>query len=82
MPPQEAFEKLKQAMTSALILALPNFSKPFSLKTDICDASIRVVLSQEGKVIAFPNKALGSRNAGLPELMVILIIAHKWRHYL
>lgn len=30
----QAFEKLKQAMTSVLVLVLPGFSQPFIVETD------------------------------------------------
>ena len=33
---QEAFEALKQAMMSTLVLVLPDFSQPFCIETDAC----------------------------------------------
>ena len=51
-PQAEAtFLTLKQAMTQALTLALPNFSKQFTVKIDACDKGIGVVLMQEGRPI-------------------------------
>ena len=44
---QDAFNKIKGLLISAPVLAVPNFSKPFILTTDISDVGIRVVLMQE-----------------------------------
>lgn len=41
-----AFEKLKTAMTSLAVLALPNFSLPFEVTTDASNVAIGAVLSQ------------------------------------
>ena len=40
------FNALKQKLTSAPILALPNWSKPFLLDTDVSETAIGAVLSQ------------------------------------
>lgn len=40
-----AFHNLKLAITSALILALPDFSQPFVLETDASSVGICAVLS-------------------------------------
>lgn len=60
-----AFEKLKQAMTQAPVLAMPNFSLPFILEIDACDTRIGAVIVQEGRPLAFISKALGPKNQGL-----------------
>ena len=43
---QLAFEQLKQAFSTALVLALPGFSLPFTVKTDASGIGMGVVVSQ------------------------------------
>lgn len=43
---QESFDKLKNALISAPILALPDFSKPFVLTTDASTTGIAYILGQ------------------------------------
>ena len=44
---QESFDKLKEALTSAPILAYPNYSKKFLLETDASLKGLGTVLTQE-----------------------------------
>ena len=59
----EAFRALQRALTTALVLALPDFTNPFIVE---CDASgsgiafIDAVLHQDCKAIAFFSRALPS----------------------
>jgi hypothetical protein len=74
---------LKTALTSAPVLALPNFSQPFEIKTDASDKGIGAVLHQTGHPIAFISKTLGPRHLGLStyenECLAILMAVEHWR---
>ncbi|KAJ4802427.1 polyprotein [Rhynchospora pubera] len=83
---QEAFGKLKRAMSSAPVLALPDFTQPFYIETDACDVGVGAVLSQGGRPIAYLSKSFGPKNRGKStyekELLAVLMAIDKWRHYL
>lgn len=83
---QEAFEALKEALVSAPVLALPNFSKPFVIDTDASDKGIGDVLQHDGHPIAFISRALGPKNQCLSvyekECLAILFAVDQWRAYI
>jgi transposase InsO family protein len=83
---QQAFEVLKTALTSAPVLALPNFQIPFVIETDASGVGIGAVLMQSGHPLAFLSKALGPRSQGLSayekEYMAIIMAVDHWRSYL
>ena len=72
-----SFEALKQALTSAPVLGLPDFTKPFCIETDASGIGVGAVLMQGGHPLAFVSKALGPRSQGLStyekEYMAILL---------
>jgi RNase H-like domain found in reverse transcriptase len=81
-----AFEALKLALSSALVLAMTDFSKGFILETDVSDKGLRTVLMQGRQSIAYMSKTLGVKNQTSStyekELMALPAAVQKWRHYL
>jgi hypothetical protein len=62
---QQAFLQLKQIMTQAPVLALPNYREPFVLEADACGYGIGAVLMQNSKPIAFMSQAIGPKAEAL-----------------
>ena len=82
----EAFDKLKLAMTTLPVLALPDWNLPFIIETDASGIALGAVLSQNGHPIAFFSQKLSNRAKTKSiyerELMAVVLSVQKWRHYL
>lgn len=82
----EAFTKLKQAMITSPVLALPDYSIPFVVETDASDQGVGAVLMQQGRPIAYFSKGLSNKHQGLStyekELLAIVLATQKWNYYL
>ena len=67
---QQAFDALKEALTTAPILAYLDFTKPFKLHTDASGAGLEAVLYQEfdGKehIIAYACRGLKASEKNYP----------------
>jgi hypothetical protein len=83
---EASFSALKQALVSAPVLALPDFSCTFEIETDASDNGIGAVLIQNKHPLAFLSKALGPRSSALStyekEALAIIMAVDHWRPYL
>jgi ribonuclease HI len=83
---QEAFEELKNRLTTAPVLVLPDVHKPFSLYCDASYTGLGCVLMQEGRVVAYSSRQLKIHEKNYPthdlELAAVVHALKTWRHYL
>jgi hypothetical protein len=86
-PDQEkAFEWVKQALTSAPVLAVPDLSKPFQVTIDASVEGIGAVLEQEGRPVAFESRKLTDAEVRYTtteqEMLAVVHALRVWRCYL
>ena len=89
---QEAFDKLKELVTSSPVLVLPNSEQPFRVEADGSGVATGAVLSQlssddrKWHPVAFQSKSLSEveRNYEIhdTEMLAIIRALEEWRHYL
>jgi hypothetical protein len=83
---QETFKKMKQVMTSCLVLALPDYTQPFVLECDASGIGIGAVLMQSGHPIAFESSKLRESEQHYSiydkEMLAIMHALTKFRQYL
>jgi len=81
-----AFNQIKQALMSPLMLRLPDFTQPFIVESDACGVGIGAILIQEDRLIAFYGEALKGSSLALStcekEMLAIVKAIHKWHTYL
>lgn len=79
------FLKLKEVMTKAPVLALPDHGQPFILEADASGYGLGAVLMEQNKPIAFMSKALGPKATTLStydkEALAIIEALKKWKHF-
>jgi len=89
---QEAFERLKMAVTTTLTLVSPQDSEPFHIEANSSDFASRAVLSQQlpreekWHPVAFYSKSLSlvEQNYEIhnKEMLIIICALEEWRHFL
>ena len=88
---QNAFDKLKQCLTTAPVLAYPDYTKPFLLDTDASDSGIGAVLSQEDdhgreRVIAYASRLLSKSERQYcvtrREMLAVVVFTKHFRLFL
>lgn len=81
-----AFAQVKQALTNAPVLCLPDYTQPFEVLTDASMNGTGAVLMQNGHPLAFLSHKFSpaERNytTGKQELLAVVHALHEWRCYL
>lgn len=83
---ETAFQVLKQQLTTAPVLALPDFDQTFMVEIEASDRGIGAILQKNGYPIAFMSKSLSPRYQGLltyeKKYLAIIIVVDQWRPYI
>ncbi|XP_050238193.1 uncharacterized protein LOC126687680 [Mercurialis annua] len=83
---EASFEKLKEILTTAPVLALPSGIEGFTVYCDASRIGLGCVLMQHGKVIAYASRQLKKHEVNYPthdlELAAVVFALKIWRHYL
>jgi hypothetical protein len=78
-----ASQVLKDAVTQAPVLALPNFSRPSVIECNASGVGIGVVLMQEKQLVAYLSNALKGKALHMStyenELFALVMAVQKWR---
>jgi len=78
---QDAFQKLKDCLTSPPVLVYPDYTKPFTLHTDACMNGLGAVLYQRvdnrDRVIAYASRGLTKSEKNYP-VHKLEFLALKW----
>ncbi|KAI0493363.1 hypothetical protein KFK09_023479 [Dendrobium nobile] len=83
---EASFQRLKECLTSAPVLALPSGTEGFQVFSDASLKGLGCVLMQHGQVIAYASRQLKPHEKNYPthdlELAAVVFALKIWRHYL
>lgn len=83
---EQAFNTLKEKLTHAPLLQLPDFGKTFELECDASNIGIGGVLLQGGKLVAYFSEKLNGSSLNYStydkELYALVRVLETWQHYL
>jgi hypothetical protein len=67
---EDAFHTLRDHLTTALVLAQPDVSKPFDIYCDASGTGLGCVLMQDNRVIAYASRALRVHEQNYPHMIL------------
>ena len=83
---EQSFQKLKDCLTTAPVLALPTDQGGMTVYCDASIVGLGCVLMQNGKVIAYASRQLRRHELNYPthdlEMAAVIFALKIWRHYL
>jgi hypothetical protein len=83
---ERSFDILKEKITKQPIMVLPDFGKTFRVRCDASGVTIRAVLSQDNRHVAYFSEKLKKDKKKYSmydkEFYTIIRALKKWRHYL
>ena len=83
---QEAFDCLKQKLTTVPVLMIPSSERCFAVYTDASLMGLGGVLMQTQRVVAYASRQLQKHEQNYPthdlELAAVVFALKIWRHYL
>ena len=85
-PQQRAFDKLKDALSTAPVLAAPQQDQPYEVHTDASDVAVGAGIMQEGRVVAYMSQQLNKHQRNYDvrtkEALAIHCAFRKYRYLL
>ncbi|KAK1677054.1 hypothetical protein QYE76_037902 [Lolium multiflorum] len=83
---EQSFQTLKEKLTTAPVLAVPEVGKDYTVYCDASKHGLRCVLMQDRKVISYGSRQLRPHEVNYPthdlELAAVVFALKGWRHFL